>query len=106
TYVRGRAENGQLGPVIIRVLNGSKFNLTDTKTHAANICILDFNHTAKKPQCGEPTMVANCAHINTTPIQTQNNINKVKSKPSVRTPEAVESFPQKPTENTQMAEYR
>lgn len=106
TYVRRRAENGQLGPVVIRVLNGSKFSLTDAKTHTANICIVDFNHTAKKPQCGEPTMVANCAHINTTTIQTQNKINKVKSKPSVRTTEAVESPPPKPTENTEMAEYR
>lgn len=62
-YKRDRRENGQLGKVTLVVLNGSKFELNN---HSAKICGVEVNHSAKKPQCGEATGVANCAHIKET----------------------------------------
>lgn len=65
-YERQRYQNGTLGPVALKVLNGTKFNRDAGPDHTAKIGIVDFNHTAKTPQCGEATPVANGRHTNTT----------------------------------------
>lgn len=43
-YVRYRYKNGRLGKVIIKVLNGSKFELPEQSNHTAKICIVDAPH--------------------------------------------------------------
>lgn len=64
-YTRCRNKNGTLGAVRLIVKNGSEFALPLDSNHTAKICIVDFNHTAKKPQCGETTAVVFGDHINT-----------------------------------------
>lgn len=77
-YVRRRRENGQLGPVAIRVLNGSKIIIPDVVSNTAKICIVDEDHTATNAQCGDPTSLECCAHINKTILEMkeEENINK------------------------------
>ncbi len=72
SYVRVRNKNGTLGPVRLVIKNGTNFKLALGSDHTAKIDVVDFNHTAKKPQCGEPTVVAFGDHINKT-----NNINTI-----------------------------
>lgn len=69
-YSRPRFANGTLGKVTLTVLSGVDFIFPPPANHTAKICIVDDNHTAKKPQCGEPTCVANCAHNNINTINT------------------------------------
>lgn len=84
-YLRYRAPNGQLGPVTIHVLNGSKLSKNADTNQTANICIVDANHTAKNPQCGDATLWSDCAHINKrkNTLIKENNINKKEKSPSL-----------------------
>jgi hypothetical protein len=72
SYTRGRNKNGTLGAVRLIVHNGSNFKPALGSDHTAKICIVDFNHTAKKPHCGGTTPVADGDHIN--------NINNIQNK--------------------------
>lgn len=56
-YERERNLDGTLGPVSICVLNGSQFNPDADSDHTAKFGIVEINHTAKTPLCGEPTSV-------------------------------------------------
>jgi len=57
SYERYRLKNGTLGPVTLKVLNGTKFNADVASNHIAKFDIVvkdsDSNHTAKNPHSGE-----------------------------------------------------
>lgn len=65
-YQRIRLENGTLGPVYLKVLNGTEFNVAADSCHTVKIGVVDFNHTAKKPPSGGTTPVVFGTLINTT----------------------------------------
>ena len=71
-HTRTRFANGTLGSVNLRVLNGSKFRKDAASDHTAKFDIVDFNHTAKKPHCGETTVVGFGTLTNTIDITNTN----------------------------------
>lgn len=75
-YKRNRDSKGYLGPVTIKVMNGSRFMYNVVSNHTANICIVEKIHTATSPQCGQPTIVDDCAHTKETDLQKKNSLKK------------------------------